>query len=407
MTREELAHEIAVGLIETGIEGEYGTITKSTAYDCPSLGISQWEGTRADTLLYKLDLGMYAGLSYSYLNNINKLNYISEVLDSDLGREVQLNLLEEDCLVYVDTLSNIHYLDWGRCTIYAGMWCPTSHYVVSEFLAQKQREGYVISNLETLRDLFYDYYADYANIPYNCYAGYRNRAINTYNYTRSLNLNGTNIKSSNKNEVNKMITTTFKCFLNPGHSVDEPSWINPEPDHGTSSPYTGEVEAYVAKEVTEAVNKYLIAAGITTKVFQYDGLGEISSTSNKWNPDIFVSIHCNSAGSSKARGTETFHYYGSKNGKKLAECIHKQILNKIFTKEYCDKVYAETGIDCDRGVKEANYHVLRETDCTAVLVEMAFMSNEADSIILRDRKDDFARAIAVGITDYQLMINKG
>ena len=193
----------------------------------------------------------------------------------------------------------------------------------------------------------------------------------------------------------------YKCFLNPGHSIDEPNAYNDyRPDHGTSSPYTGEIEGFVALEITNLLNKYLQAAGVITKVFQYDGLRMISDTANEWNPDIFVSIHCNSAGSSVARGTETFHYYGSVEGTKLANCIHKKILEYVFLPEYVNKILNDTGINCDRGVKENNYHVLRETDAPAVLVETAFMSNEADSIIIRNKKDEFARAIAVGITDY-------
>ena len=339
MTREELAHEIAVGLIETGVEGDYATITCSTAGNYPSFGISQWEGSRGDELLGRIGLSQYAGKSYTYLDSINRLNYISDMLDSNAGRKAQLAQLEKDCLVYVDTLSKVTELDWDKCTIYAGIWCPTSHYVVTEFLAKKARQGYNLRSLETIRDIFYDEYADYAYIPYNCYEGYRNRAINTYNYVKSLNTSNTaskSVKSVNK-EVNVQMASQFKCFLNPGHCVDQPSWDNPNPDHGAHSPYTGEDESFVAKEVTELVNKYLNDAGVTTKVFQYDGLSAISNASNSWNPDIFVSIHCNSAGSSSARGTETFHYYGSSNGTKLAECIHKRIVERVFTPGYIQK----------------------------------------------------------------------
>ncbi len=36
----------------------------------------------------------------------------------------------------------------------------------------------------------------------------------------------------------------------------------------------------------------------------------------------------------------------------------------------------------------------------AVLVEMAFIDNTSDAILLRDQQDEFARAIARGVTDY-------
>ena len=50
MTKEELARAIAKGIIETGIEGDYGSVSCSTAGDYPSIGVSQWEGERANRL---------------------------------------------------------------------------------------------------------------------------------------------------------------------------------------------------------------------------------------------------------------------------------------------------------------------------------------------------------------------
>ena len=48
---KSLAKEIAKGIIATGIEGGYDSVAKSTAYDYPSIGVSQWEGNRANELL--------------------------------------------------------------------------------------------------------------------------------------------------------------------------------------------------------------------------------------------------------------------------------------------------------------------------------------------------------------------
>ena len=45
--------------------------------------------------------------------------------------------------------------------------------------------------------------------------------------------------------------------------------------------------------------------------------------------------------------------------------------------------------------------VLKHTDMPAVLVETAFIDNDADAALLVDKEDEFARAIARGITDYQ------
>ena len=44
---------------------------------------------------------------------------------------------------------------------------------------------------------------------------------------------------------------------------------------------------------------------------------------------------------------------------------------------------------------------MNNTDATAVLVELAFIDNEQDVQLLREKQDEFARAIARGVTDYE------
>ena len=56
----------------------------------------------------------------------------------------------------------------------------------------------------------------------------------------------------------------------------------------------------------------------------------------------------------------------------------------------------------DRGLKERpNLIVLKDTTMPAVLVETAFIDNEDDAALLTNNADDFARAIARGITDFE------
>ena len=44
--------------------------------------------------------------------------------------------------------------------------------------------------------------------------------------------------------------------------------------------------------------------------------------------------------------------------------------------------------------------VLKYTDMPAVLVEMGFIDNDFDVVLLENNQDDLARAIARGVTDY-------
>lgn len=191
MTDEQLAYEIARGIGQTGVEGNYGSVTCSTAGDYPSIGISQWEGIngRGDMLLGYINGGDYfAGRTYSDIRNNGELDSLSELLSSPGGQEAQNIILAQDCLEkYVPELKQVPTLDDSRCFIYAGIWCPTSHDVVRRFLT-KRADMYNLRSLETIRDLFRDIYYIAASVGYQYAAGYANRAENTYQYTAGRDL---------------------------------------------------------------------------------------------------------------------------------------------------------------------------------------------------------------------------
>jgi len=178
----------------------------------------------------------------------------------------------------------------------------------------------------------------------------------------------------------------MKVFINPGHAP------NGNPDPGACG--CGLRESDVAARIGHLVEGYLSAAGCEVKTLQSDSLSEITETANAWGADCFVSIHCNSAGVDTARGVETFSYPYSANGKVLAGCIQNQITGAFRS---IDPEFP------DRGLKTANFYVVRNTDAPAVLVELAFINNEEDAALLKYHADDFARAIARGVTDFELV----
>ncbi|MCE5286956.1 MAG: N-acetylmuramoyl-L-alanine amidase [Pelosinus sp.] len=110
--------------------------------------------------------------------------------------------------------------------------------------------------------------------------------------------------------------------------------------------------------------------------------------SDNANADICVSIHCNSAGSDAALGTETFYCLGSVKGGKLAQFINNQITDALGT--------------VDRGIKDNPLYITRHTDAVAALAELAFISNSDDAALLANeaKRLEFAAAVARGITDY-------
>ena len=120
-----------------------------------------------------------------------------------------------------------------------------------------------------------------------------------------------------------------------------------------------------------------------------DELAWRSELANDWGADLFLCIHCNSAVRVEAEGTETYHYPGSSAGEQLARCIQFRITDALLTE--------------DRGVKAADFQVLRETVCPAVLIECGFISNPIDRGMLTDPLEQWrlGAAIAVAVDDWQ------
>lgn len=171
----------------------------------------------------------------------------------------------------------------------------------------------------------------------------------------------------------------MKITINGGHC--------PECDRGVVGG-TGLQEAIVTKDVMVRVAEYLRAVSYDVLEVQENILHNITQASNDFKADVFVAIHCNFSSDGGVKGTESFCELLGGESEQLATCIQRQIVSSLGTD--------------DRGVKVGNFYVLRLTHCPAVLVELAFMSNREDEMLLADEKmrDQFAAAIARGITDY-------
>ena len=116
-------------------------------------------------------------------------------------------------------------------------------------------------------------------------------------------------------------------------------------------------------------------------------LNERCNMANSWGADVMISIHCNSFTSESSSGTECYVYkLEDENSKKLADLILDSIVSKLGTTK--------------RKVASEEFRVLKNTNMTSVLVEMAFLSNKADSELLKNRQDDFAKAIYDAIVSY-------
>ena len=188
----------------------------------------------------------------------------------------------------------------------------------------------------------------------------------------------------------------MKVVIDPGHAGRN---IDPGAVNGS----TGLQEADVALVISRQVASYLLNVGYEVKLTrteweqeETDDLSYRTALANDWGADIFISLHCNSAANESAEGYEVWTSPGQTEGDRLATRIYGQI-----DAEFPDRVGRTDYSDGDPD-KESRFYVLVHTDAPACLVEMAFISNDAEAALLADTawQDRYARAIARGVTDY-------
>lgn len=118
---------------------------------------------------------------------------------------------------------------------------------------------------------------------------------------------------------------------------------------------------------------------------------------NDWKADVYISVHHNALNGEWGNhtGTETYIYPGSSASRKLAEAVHPHVVKKFKLK--------------DRGIKEANFQVMRGTNMPSILIEGGYMDSRIDIIAMRDESKLRAQAegIVLGLVDYFKLKKKG
>ncbi|MBN1629528.1 MAG: N-acetylmuramoyl-L-alanine amidase, partial [Thermoleophilia bacterium] len=181
-----------------------------------------------------------------------------------------------------------------------------------------------------------------------------------------------------------------------------PPLICVDPGHGGSDSGAVGVSGANEKDVNLAISLLLAdrlrEAGLRVMMTReddtYPDLHDRATMANEAGASLFVSIHNNASGDSGSRGTETF-YWGndaqvSPDGRLLAQIIQRNLVEALGS--------------LDRGARTHWFDlvVLAETEMTAALVEVGFMSNavEEAKLLTLEYQAAAAQAIADGILEY-------
>lgn len=173
-----------------------------------------------------------------------------------------------------------------------------------------------------------------------------------------------------------------------------------DPGHGGHD--SGAVgHGYAEKTATLAISRYakqyFDASPFQVKMTRtgdyFVGLSERARMANNLNASMFISVHINSASNPNATGLEAYHFKTSN----AASTPKARVLTA-----YMQNRMLEAWPLRNRGVKAANFAVLRETRMPATLLEAGFINNKNDNYYIRtpQQQQKMGRAIYLGALDY-------
>lgn len=247
----------------------------------------------------------------------------------------------------------------------------------------------------------------------------------------------------------------LNLFSASAQNTDEPYRIKTivvDAGHGGHDPGNLGTGRYKTKEKDIALDVALRVGGYINKQFPeinvlytrdtdvFIGLNERADIANKAKADLFLSIHCNSAASTSANGTETFVLGLHKNKENLdvamkensaifleddyktkyegfdpnsAESIialtimqSAYLQQSLTISSYIQQQFKNRVGRRDRGVKQAGFLVLRRTTMPSILIELGFLTNDVEEDFLNSEngKAYMSSAIFRGFKEYKDMV---
>lgn len=186
----------------------------------------------------------------------------------------------------------------------------------------------------------------------------------------------------------------MRIFVDAGHGGADP---------GAS--FNGLIEKEIALSISLRLAQTLEDNGHSVQLSResdiFLSLNERAEKANEWLADVFLSVHLNADPDEdapdmpEAKGYEAWIYPESEKGSAVAECILAAMRFAFPDRQV-------------RGVKSANFAVLRLTKMPAVLLEVAFIDTlESARLTEVEIQERLAAAIAEGVQGFSNIEARG
>lgn len=218
-----------------------------------------------------------------------------------------------------------------------------------------------------------------------------------------------------------------RVVIDAGHGGKDPGALGTGRHHNTES----DIALAVSMKLREYILQYYdnVEVIMTRNTDNFVELRERTKIANDANGDLFISIHCNTNGNKSAYGTETYviGMHKTKGNLEVAKRENQVIYLEdnysvnyagfdpsspasyvalsMMQSNYLDQSilfadYIQTQFETrvgrkNRGVKQAGYWVISYTMMPSVLIELGFISNNAEEDFLNTEKGQVYMASAI------------
>ncbi len=218
--------------------------------------------------------------------------------------------------------------------------------------------------------------------------------------------------------------SSFRVMIDAGHGGK---------DRGTSGTFSKEKDIVldIAKRLQAKTNNE-VQVILTRDSDQFLKLRERSEKANAEQIDLFISLHCNHIHLAYINGTEVYVYGHSdnedhsdivnrENGEENIEIYENHtalfILEEISESAYLEQsllfgTYVSKSFENDvtlkqRGLRQANFRVLKDLTMPGVLIELAYLSNPENEKYINSEKgkSDITDALWRSILQYKRSFN--
>lgn len=217
-----------------------------------------------------------------------------------------------------------------------------------------------------------------------------------------------------------------KIVIDAGHGGKDPGAI------GKNGLREKDINLDVAKRLRNELENLGIEVVMTRDSDRFISLSRRCEIANSSGADLFISVHVNA---NRARKIQGFEVYCARNlstadlkkivssgeGNYLfknlllaenSENLKPILLDMIFTQNRAEALTLARCISSfstkelnlkNRGIKSANFFVLKNTHIPAILIEIGYVSNAAEERYLRNSfyRQQLAESIAKGLTNFQ------